>query len=198
MAAPVVAVEPNAGTTAAIQRLLTGEELYRMSGLGSNDLIRGEIVERMPTGHLHGDIEFTIGFFLKSYLRKHKLGKLFGGETGVYTGRNPDTVRGVDVAYMSYARYERVQSTSYLDIAPELIVKIMSPQDTWTEVQEKLVEYFAIDVKVVWVVDPKLKQIHVFHALEEIHILRLEDDLTCEDLLPGFSVPLTEIFDAEA
>ena len=50
-------------------------------------------------------------------------------------------------------RFAQVQSDSYLDVAPELIVEILSPPDAWSELQTKLAEYFAIDVKLVWVVD---------------------------------------------
>ena len=194
MSAQMVAVAPTTQTKPTCRRLVTGEELYRMTGIGPTELVKGEIVEHMPTGHLHGDVEFTIGFFLKSYLREHKLGKVFGGETGLYTGRNPDTVRGVDVAYMSHERFARVQAQSYLDVAPELIVEIMSPSDAWSEVQEKLAEYFAIDVKVVWVVDPKLQQIHSYRAVDNVQIYKLSDTLTCEDILPGFAMPAAEIF----
>ncbi|MEZ4730290.1 MAG: Uma2 family endonuclease [Caldilineaceae bacterium] len=197
MTAQVPAVEPDVKPTPTARRLITGEELYWMTNLGPNDLVKGEIVERMPTGHLHGDVEITLGFFLKSYLREHKLGKVFGGETGVYTSREPDTVRGVDLAYMSRERFAHVKSQSYLDVAPELIVEIMSPHDAWSEVQEKLAEYFAIAVTVVWVVDPKLKQVHSYRAVDDVQIFRMDDTLTCEALLPGFVMPLAELFTSE-
>lgn len=194
MTLQAVAVQPTNATTPVTRRLITGEELYYMTNLGSSDLVRGKIVERMPTGHQHGDVEITIGFFLKSYLREHKVGKVFGGETGVYTNRAPDTVRGVDLAYMSHERFAHVKSPSYLDVAPELIVEIMSPHDAWSEVQEKLAEYFAIEVKVVWVVDPKLKQVHRYRAVNDVQLFKADDALTCEELLPGFVLPLAELW----
>ena len=194
MSAQMVAVAPATQATPTTQRLVTGEELYHMTGIGPTELVKGEIVEHMPTGHRPGNVEALITTFLNVYLREHKLGKTFVGETGVYTGRNPDTVRGIDVAYMSNERFRQLQSQSYLDVAPELIVEIMSPSDTWSEVQEKLAEYFAIDVKVVWVVDPKLRQIHSYRAVDKMHIYKLDDTLTCEDLLPGFAMPAAEIF----
>lgn len=180
-----------------IRRLITGEELYRMTGIGPCELVRGEIVERMPTGYLHGNVESLIVTSLNIYLRQNKLGKTFVCETGVYTSREPDTVRGFDVAYMSHERYQQLQSKSYLDIAPELIVEVMSPDDSWSAIQEKLAEYFAIDVRVIWVVDPKLQQVHSYQGLEDVHIYRLDDALTCEELLPGFTLPLDEIFEDE-
>ncbi|MEZ4663308.1 MAG: Uma2 family endonuclease [Caldilineaceae bacterium] len=120
---------------------------------------------------------------------------VLNGEAGVYTGRNPDTVRGVDVAYISNERFAQVQSESYLDVAPELIVEILSPSDAWSELQVKLAEYFAIDVKMVWVVDPALEQIHVFEALDQMHLLTLNDELTGGDVLPGFRTSVRAIFE---
>jgi Uma2 family endonuclease len=71
----------------------------------------------------------------------------------------------------------------------------MSPSDRWTDIQEKLVEYFNIGVALVWLVDPQLEQVHVYRSLDETTRLTAEHSLTAPDLLPGFSVPLTEIFE---
>lgn len=95
---------------------------------------------------------------------------------------------------MSHERFARVKSSSYLDVAPELIVEIMSPHDAWSDVQEKLAEYFAVDVRVVWVVDPKLKQVHSYRAVDEVYIFKADEALTCEELLPGFVLPLAELW----
>ena len=67
-----------------------------------------------------------------------KLGHVLVGEVGIYTNRNPDTVRGADVAYISKDRLAQTQSQSYLDVAPELIVEVLSPGDSWSEVIEKV------------------------------------------------------------
>jgi Uma2 family endonuclease len=70
----------------------------------------------------------------------------------------------------------------------------MSPSNAWTEMQEKLAEYFAIDVQMVWVVDLQLEQIHVYRSLEQTQLLRLEDQLTAEEILPGFKTAVRQIF----
>jgi Uma2 family endonuclease len=151
----------------------------------------------MPTGHPHGFIESMIAFFLNLFIREQKLGRVLTGEVGIYTKRNPDQIRAADVAFISHERLAQAQETGFLDVAPELIVEIMSPANTWMEAQEKLAEYFAIDVKMVWIVDPQLEQVHIYRSPEQMRLLRKQDTLTGEDILPGFSVALTEIFDAE-
>ena len=176
---------------------LTGEMLFRLGNIGPTELVRGEIVYMSPTGHPHGYIEFNIGGILREFVRKHKLGRVIGGEVGIYTQRNPDTVRAADVAFISRQRLAQVQSESYLDIAPELVVEVLSPDDAWSEVMEKLEEYFAIGVLAVWIADPKRQQVYVYHAVTEVKRFSISDVLADEKVLPGFSVPVAELFTAE-
>ncbi len=175
--------------------LVTGEQLFKMGDIGRTELVRGEIIYLMPTGLLHGIIEFTIGTFLRNFVHRHKLGRVFGGETGVYITRNPDTVRAVDAAYISNERLAQVKSSSYLDVAPELVVEVMSPDDSWTTINDKIEEYFSIGVLLIWVIDPKRKRIHVYTSPTTLDILRVGDTLTGGALLPDFSVSVAEIFE---
>jgi Uma2 family endonuclease len=176
---------------------ITADELYRMGDIGPAELINGEIVKQMPTGHPHGYIENIIGALLYLYLRSNRLGRAMTGEVGIITAREPYTVRAADVAYISNERLAQAQEEGFLDVAPELVVEIMSPGNSWSEAQEKLAEYFASGVQMVWIVDPQLAQIHVYRDLERVRLLRGADVLTGEEILPGFQVALNEIFEAE-
>ncbi len=179
-------------------RLITGEELYRMGDIGPTELVRGEIVHHMPTGHPHGLIENIIGALLYIYLQANKIGYALTGEVGIYTQRNPDSIRAADIAFISNERYQQLSTSGYLDQAPELVIEIMSPSNTWSEIHEKLAEYFGIGVKLVWVVDSQLEQVHVYRAMDNVTLLQKEDTLTGGDVLPGFEAALTEIFIAES
>ncbi|HIE55491.1 MAG TPA: Uma2 family endonuclease [Chromatiaceae bacterium] len=181
-------------SSSAKKVLITGEELFAMGDIGPAELVKGEIIPKMPTGHTHGFIESLIAFFLTRFVREHNLGRVVTGEVGIYVEYDPDTVRAANIAFISHDQYDRVQSAGFLDVAPELVVEIMSPANTWSEVHEKLSEYFAIGVNIVWVVDPQLQQIHVFRALDDVSLLTKEGTLTSEDVLPGFALPLTELF----
>jgi Uma2 family endonuclease len=174
---------------------LTGDELFAMGDIGRVELVKGEVVPMSPTGHAHGFIEVNFAAVLHAFVHKRKLGRVLGGEVGIYTHRNPDTVRGADVAFISNGRLAQVQSIGYLDVAPELIVEVMSPDDRWGEVNDKLAEYFAVGVQRVWVADPRRQQIHVYRSQTEIDILSVDDTLTGDELLPGFSVAVADIFD---
>ena len=174
--------------------LITGEELAAMGDIGRTELVKGEIIYLMPTGHPHGFYEVNLATFLNVFVRTHKLGRVLGGEVGIYTHRQPDTVRGADVAFISHERLAQVQSKSFLDVCPELIVEVMSPDDTWSEVHEKLEEYLAVGAQLIWVVDPRRQRLHIYRSLTDLEILTAQDTLTGGEVLPGFQVPVAELF----
>lgn len=176
------------------EQLITGEQLYAMSGVGPSELVKGEIIRHMPTGHEHGFIEANVADLFLNFNRPHKLGRVLTGEVGIYTARNPDTVRAADVAFISYDRLSRAKAKGYLTVAPELVVEVMSPDDTWSEVQEKLEEYFEVGVVMVLVIDPRRKAVHVYRSLDDWNRLTIEDELTLASVLPGFSASVAEIF----
>jgi Uma2 family endonuclease len=139
-----------------------------MGNIGRTELVKGKIIHLMPTGHPHGFYEVNLATSLNIFVRAHQLGRVLGGEVGIYTHRQPDTVRGADVAFISHERLAQVQSKSFLDVYPELIVEVISSDDTWSEVHEKLEEYFAVDVQLIWAVDPRLQKIHIYRSLTDL------------------------------
>jgi Uma2 family endonuclease len=175
--------------------LITGEELATMGNLGRCELIAGRIVPMSPTGYEHGEIENAIGTELRNFVRARKLGKVLVGEVGIYTRRNPDYVRGADAIYISNERYARKKSKSYLDVAPELVVEIMSPGDTWSEVTQKLREYFAIGVQLVWVADPAARIVYAYRSMTDVREFTANDDLPGDEILPGFSIHVAQLFE---
>jgi Uma2 family endonuclease len=176
--------------------LITGEELSRMPDLGPCELVEGRIVPMPPTSSVHGEIETDVSAALKAYARETGKGRVMGGEVGVYVRRDPDTVRAADVLFISHERYSRRESKSYLDVAPELVVEILSPDDLWSEVMEKLNEYFSAGVDAVWVLDPRRKEVFSYRSLTEVQRFGEGQILTDEEILPGFSLPISDLFRA--
>jgi Uma2 family endonuclease len=173
---------------------ITGEELAALGDIGPCELVKGEIVRMSPTGRKHGRIEMTIGRILGNFVVVHNLGEVLGGETGVYTHRDPDSVRAVDVAFIAHARAAQMQSASFLDVAPEFVVEVLSPDDRWLQVDAKLNEYFAIGVLIVWIVNPEGHEVSVYRSVTEVQRFGVGDELTCEPALPDFRVPVAELF----
>ncbi len=148
-----------------------------------------------PTGDEHGAIEANVAAELQAYVREKNLGKVRSGEVGIYARRNPDTVRAADVLYISHERYARKTSSIFLDVAPDLIVEILSPSDSWTEVTQKLRDYFAIGVRMVWVIDPAARTIYAYRSLTDIREFTASDMLPGDDVLPAFSIPVARLFE---
>jgi Uma2 family endonuclease len=180
----------------ADDRIITGEELARMGDLGRCELVDGRIVRMSPTGYRHGDIEARIAEALGTFVRPRKLGRVLTGEVGLYTRRNPDRVRGADVLFITNATYERrTPGMAYLDVAPELVVEVLSPDDRAVEVNQKLREYFAIGVRQVWVADPEACSVSAYRSPTDVSEFRETDRLSGGDVLPGFDVAVFALFE---
>jgi len=185
--------------TTRSESLITGEELVTKEGVGPCELVEGRIVPMVPTGDEHGGCEAHFASVLLSFVKPRKLGKVRAGEVGIYTRRNPDTVRAADVLFITKERYaQRQRKSGYLDVAPDLIVEILSPDDSWSRVMHKLGEYFACGVRLVWVADPETRTIHSYRSLTDVRVLTEKDHLPGDEVLPGFSVPVASLFDVEA
>jgi Uma2 family endonuclease len=104
-------------------------------------------------------------------------------------------VRAADVLFISNERYARWSNVrGFLDVAPDLIVEILCPTDRSLDTMQKLREYFAIGVRLVWVADPEARIVYAYRSLTNVTEFRNTDQLTAEDVLPGFSVPVAELF----
>lgn len=176
--------------------LITGEELSRLPDLGPCELVDGRIVPMTPPGDEHGDIEAELVMRLRLYGKESKRGRAVTGDTGIYIRRDPDTVRGPDVLFISKERDAKPRAKGYFEVAPELVVEVLSPDHRPGQMREKLRDYFSAHVMVVWVVDPQARRVLVYRSLTDITELRVGQALTDEELLPGFSLSVSDLFNA--
>ena len=182
-------------SSASTERLITGEELARMPEIGRSELVEGRIVRMSPTGFRHGGVELRIGTVLNAFVEPLRIGRVLVGEVGIYTRRNPDTVRGADVLFISNERYARAsKDKAFLDVAPELVVEVLSPDDRPGEVARKISEYFEAGVLRVWIADPSRRTLRVHRTANESGELKPEDNLSDDEVLPGFEVLVSELF----
>jgi Uma2 family endonuclease len=175
-------------------RLMTGEELFRRPDLNPCELVNGRVVPTMPTGPGHGAIEAKLTTRLTIWAEATGRGEVEVGEVGIFIRRDPDTVRAADILFISHERLARRTSSGYLDVAPELVVEVLSPDDRRSEVKEKLEDYFSAGVGRVWVLVPKLRRVLVNRSLTEVVQLDAGQILTDKEILPGFSVLVADLF----
>jgi len=180
----------------AVKTLLTADDLLQMGDMGRAELVKGELVKMVPSGGEHGTLTMNVGALLHNFVKPRKLGRVFGAETGIFISRDPDTVRAADAAYMSNERLTQIKDlTKFLDVPPDLVVEVVSPTDHWSEVEEKVSEYLSIGVRLVWVINPKTRSVHIYRPSREVWRLLEDDTLDGEDVLPGFGVRVKELFE---
>src|SRR5262249_22563256 len=137
-----------------------------------------------------------IARFLGNFADEHDVGHVLTNDSGVVTERDPDTVRGADVAFYGYDQVPRGPlPRRYLPVAPRLVFEVRSPTDRWNDVLAKVSEYLRAGVLVVCVVDDPREQIHVFQPEDAPAILSGDDEFTLPDLLPGFRVAVRRFFE---
>jgi Uma2 family endonuclease len=174
--------------------LWTGEELLLSGYPEPCELVEGRIVPVSPTGAEHGRIEARIARRLSEFVESRNIGTVFTGEAGIYTHRDPDTVRGADVAFVSHDRLGGRTPRGFLRVPPELVVEILSPEDRAGELQRKLTEYFAIGVDRVWIVDPHGGRVLVHCSPTDFFSIGSGEIAKGEGVLSGFELPVDEIF----
>ncbi len=89
---------------------------------------------------------------------------------------------------------EGLPETGFWAIAPDLVAEVVSPNDRMTEIQDKVTDYLAAGVRLVWVVDPKIETVTVYQSLKQVKVLVAEDVLEGEGVLPGFKLALKKLF----
>lgn len=176
---------------------LTVEEFARRPDPGHpEELVRGEVVARAFPGARHGQVCTSALMVIVEPIERHDLGRLLMG-SGVITGRNPDSVRGPDLSFYSYDRLPRGPlGHDYGPKVPELVVEVLSFDDRWRDLHEKVAEYLAAGVTAVLVLDPDTSTAHVMHADQPTRVLGPEETLTLPDILGAdFQVLVGRFFD---
>ena len=185
-------------TTHTKPRPITAEELLKLHSEGvRGELIRGVLCETMPPGLDHAECVYRLSGILWDYLKEHRIGRAFSGDPGIWIERGPDTVRAPDLAFYSAERLAPdVSIPGYAEIVPDLAIEVVSPNDTVPEVNDKAKMWLDSGVKLVWVVWPRWRTVEVFRPGAQVIELSGDAILEGQDILPGFSTPITEIFDA--
>src|SRR5919109_774726 len=171
---------------------MTAEELLHMPDDGFRyELIRGELRKMAPAGHQHGRIAINVTTPLDQHVRAHNLGTVYAAETGFKLASNPDVVRAPDIAFIRRQRVEEVGNVEgYWPGAPDLAIEVISPSDTYTEVQEKILDWLEAGTQMVILVMPRKRTVTVYRSLTDIIMLTERDTLDGGDVVPGWKMPV--------
>lgn len=181
---------------AAGLHLVTADELLRMPDDGvRRELVRGEVREMTPAGSRHGRIGARILSRLESCVAAGGLGEVYNADTGFRLFESPDTVRAPDVSFVSRERADAVGDIEeFWPGAPDLAIEVISPTDSYGEVDEKVAEYLEAGCRMVVVVNPRRRTAAVYRSRSDIVLLTENDALDGGDVVPGWTLPLREVF----
>ena len=182
--------------TTAKPKLLTADDLLRLYSEGvKGELIMGVLVETVSVGGEHGEIGMRMGSKLMSFVIPRRLGRVSGTDAGVWLQNDPDVVREPDVMFISAEKLspdERV--TGYYRVIPDLVIEIASPNDRLWEVYDKARMWLSHGVTLVWVAYPDTRTVEVHENNAPVVTLTEDDTLDGGAVLPGFSLPVREVF----
>jgi len=173
--------------------LMTAEELLHTSIPDKQvDLVRGVLVVREPPGLRHGRVAVALAAQLVAHVRAHDLGQVYV-EAGFTLARDPDTVRGPDVAFISRARLPEPEPVGYPDLAPDLVVEIVSPGDRPGQVLATVADWLDAGTRLVWIIDPERHLARIYRHDGTEQIVSADQSLDGEDVVPGFACPLRTV-----
>ncbi len=181
-----------------IEGLLTLQEFERLPDDGyRHELVRGRVVREPLPGAEHSWVARNLNRALDRFVEEHSLG-LVVFDTGFLLSDLPPTVRGPDVAFLSGEHLpSEGPPKGFWTTAPELAVEVLSPSNTAAKINDKVLEYLGAGTRLVWVVDPDTRCVTVYRSRKDVQVLTMEDVLDGADVLPGFRLPLSELFDLQ-
>jgi len=184
--------------TAAPERLLTIAEYAELPDNGvPNELVRGRIVPLNRPTPWHGYVCDNAALIICGFVKEHDLGYPVTNDAGIITARNPDTLRGADLAFYSYQRIPKgtLAKKGYVDVAPDLVVEVKSPTDRWKDILAKVAEYLNVGVAIVCVLDPERSTVTLYRPDHPEEKLTADDVLTLPGVMEGFSVLVRKFFE---
>ena len=181
---------------AVVRHQVTADELPYMPDDGFRyELVQGELRKMTPAGNLHGRVAMSFAWRLAQYAEENHLGTVYAAETGFRLATDPDTVRAPDVAFVSRARVETVgEVEGFWPGAPDLAVEVISPGDSYADVEEKVFHWLDAGTRMVVVVNPRQHSATVYKSRTDITALTEADIFYGGDVVVGFELAVGEIF----
>ena len=177
------------------QALFTVEQFAQIHTGETEDfeLLEGELIPLSSGTPLHADVRDSLSYFLRAYFREHPIGKVLA-EIDCRLGQN--TVRRADLSVFVGERIQQIDMRKIpIPFAPDIAVEVLSPSEAAVQVNRKIHHYLGAGCQEVWLFDADNGDVFV-HANSGIRLLQRQHRLE-SPLLPGFSVPISELLVSE-
>jgi Uma2 family endonuclease len=185
-----------ASTAPSADRLVTADELLLIPDDGfRRELVRGEVRVMTPAGRPHGRVASRILSRLERHVEARSLGESYAAETGFRLTSDPDTVLAPDASFVRRERLEKMGETEgFIPGAPDLAVEVISPRDSFADVEDKVSKWIGAGCRMVVVVNPRSRLTWVYQPDSHAVSLTDGDVLDGGDVVPGWKLPLRELF----
>ena len=182
---------------ATTARLMTAEELLEMPDDGFRyELVRGELVKIAPTKNHHGEIAAYVTGSLVPHVRRNRLGRVYTADAGFVLASEPAHVRVPDVGFVQRENVERIgRPDSLWPEQPDLAIEVISPSDRYSDVMEKVSDYFEAGTLMVILLDSRARTASVYRSPTDVVILTEANTLDGGDVVPGWRMRVSEIFE---
>jgi Uma2 family endonuclease len=183
-------------STLAAQKKYTPADLLKMPDGNRYELVNGQLVE-YPMSFWSSYVAGEMHARLREHCRSNQLGwAVPEGVTYQCFPQHPERVRKADASFIRRDRLSAAQATAegHLPVAPDLAVEVLSPNDLAYEVDAKVQDYLGAGVHLVWVVNPEARVVQIHRAQGTGEILREQDVLDGEEVLPGFCCRVADLF----
>jgi Uma2 family endonuclease len=181
-------MHPTLGT-----RLKTATDLASLPDDGyRHELEAGHLLAEPLPAHRHDRVRRRLERALQDFVDAHALGEVFGA-VGYVLARDPDTVRGPDLSFVTRERLLAFDDARFFEGAPDLAVEILSPSNRASEMRAKVAEYLAAGTRLVWVVDPERKIVTTYRELLSPRRVGVEGVVDGDDVLPGFTFAVAAV-----
>ena len=179
------------------KRLVTADELLAMPDDGFRyELVRGELRKMPPSSHPHAGIAGNIAADFGAHVKANKAGKIYVADGGFVLESDPDHVRAPDVGFVRQERVDAARGIpGFFPGPPDVAFEVISPNDRYTEVEEKVADYLAAGTLAVVVVDPRRRTVRVHRPPSEMVELGEADTLEVDDVVPGWQMAVGEMFE---
>lgn len=160
------------------------------------ELVEGVIVDMPKPKRIHGVVVAELTFRLTAYVKENDLGEMTSGDPGFVLERNSygrDTVRGLDIAFISKSRELGPPDFSWYELGPDLAVEVISPSNKAGDIHLKVMQLLNAGARLVWLVYPESRTVVVYTS-DGATTLHETDTLSGGDVLPGFQLPVSDIF----
>ncbi len=141
----------------------------------------------------HGRIAAELSYRLTAFAKARDLGRVYAAETGFKLAHDPDTVRAADISFVARQRLLAAEPEGYAELAPDLVVEVLSPGDRPGQVLAKVADWLDAGTRLVWVVDPRRRQVRVYRQDGSESLIVEGTEMEGEDVLPGFALPVETI-----